>query len=158
MCGRRVDKRLMQVRERLCDSARRSNSASILAGSEDTQHPHVPCRLAAPGIGHDLVKSTISAVARQFPHACRLADRVQAGVLRQTLDCGPYGDQSSSRYWSSTGLGQPTADRVEIGNRLVGIGQLSRQTAAVSATGVRNRQLVFRIQAVDPGLDRCRTD
>lgn len=128
-----------------------SERTPILAGAEDPQYTHVSGGFVVSCIGRDLVERTVAAIAGQFPHARVLTGWPEARVLDQALDQSPDPQQPLPRRWSRARLGQPAANSVEVGNRLVGVFQFARQPAAGSAAGVWDGEFIFGPDAVDPG-------
>ena len=66
-----------------------SEAITRLARAEDAQYANVASGHVAADVRADLLEYSAVAIAGQFTHAWMLANRVQARVLAQPVDCCP---------------------------------------------------------------------
>ena len=127
-----------------------------LPGAEHPKHQDAAGRLVATGVGMDLVNRTIAPVARQLSCARMLTYGVTTWVFAQPADRRTYRPQPAARPWPGARLGQPTADRLKILDRIVGVVEPSPHvTAAPGESPARTGrwQFVVRVEAIDPRVD-----
>jgi hypothetical protein len=111
-----------------------------------------PAVSSRPVSGVHEVQRPVAPAARQFAHAVMLARRITARMLTQPVDRCPDRGQSTPSHTGCARLGQPAANPVQIGERLIGIAQLSRHTGRRSTARVWNRQFVVGADTVDPRI------
>ena len=130
-----------------------SQSAPILTGTVDPQHPHVAGGVVAPGVRLDLVEHAVASGGRQLAHARMVAGRPEAGMLLEPPDVSTNLRQLAPGGRSRTGLGQPATRSLKVVARFLGVDQAARHAARSAAASGWRRQLVISADAVDPGIN-----
>jgi len=132
-----------------------SQRTSHLARAIDPQHHHIACGSIVARVRVNLVDDAMPRTGK-FPRASVSAVRIPTRMRLQSLDGRadlPYPRSSST---PGTGLGMPAPDCVEVAQRLVGEvqGTPHLRGPAERLAGLGDRQLVFRAEAVHPGVER----
>ena len=130
-----------------------SQSAPVLTGTVDSQHPHVAGGVVAPGVRLDLVEHAVASGGRQLAHARMVADRPEAGLLLEPPDVSTDRRQLAPGGRSRTGLGQPATRSLKVVARFLGVDQAARHAARSAAASGRRWQLVISADTIDPGVD-----
>src|ERR1700733_15265459 len=82
-----------------------------------------------------------------------VSNRIEAGILAQSVDLGPDLRQPTQCRRSRSRLCQPAANRIEVITGLVGVAQPAWHGAARSAAGPGRPQFVIPADTVTPCVD-----